>query len=376
MTDGAAQSVAVALLTWFDSRTRDIPWRSETDSYRIWVCEVMAQQTRIQTVRDRLPDFLSAYPTLESLADSDQDDLLRAWEGLGYYARARNLRRAARKVVECGATELPTEAADLRLLPGIGRYTAGAVASIAFGRPEPAVDGNARRVLSRLFDIERPTMTVLEDRARMLITQADTGFDGDRPSRAGLLNQALMDLGGEVCTPRSPNCELCPIKSHCLAFERGTVAERPPRKQRKPLPHHDIAVAIIQQNGRMFIQRRPDDGLLGGLWEFPGGKVEPGESPEQAVIREVAEETSMQIRLVGALDPVDHAYSHFRITLYAFHAEIESSITATETFSTDQVAGSKRWILPEELDAYAFPTANRKLLVGLGSLPGSTSPEV
>jgi len=376
MTDGAAQSVAVALLTWFDSRTRDIPWRSETDSYRIWVCEVMAQQTRIQTVRDRLPDFLSAYPTLESLADSDQDDLLRAWEGLGYYARARNLRRAARKVVECGATELPTEAADLRLLPGIGRYTAGAVASIAFGRPEPAVDGNARRVLSRLFDIERPTMTVLEDRARMLITQADTGLDGDRPSRAGLLNQALMDLGGEVCTPRSPNCELCPIKSHCLAFERGTVAERPPRKQRKPLPHHDIAVAIIQQNGRMFIQRRPDDGLLGGLWEFPGGKVEPGESPEQAVIREVAEETSMQIRLVGALDPVDHAYSHFRITLYAFHAEIESSITATETFSTDQVAGSKRWILPEELDAYAFPTANRKLLVGLGSLPGSTSPEV
>ncbi len=367
MTDGAAQPVAADLLTWFASRTRDIPWRSETDSYRIWVCEVMAQQTRIQTVRDRLPDFLSAYPTLESLADSNQDDLLRAWEGLGYYARARNLRRAARKIVECGGTELPTEAADLKLLPGIGRYTAGAVASIAFGRPEPAVDGNARRVLSRLFDIERPTMAVMEDWARMLITQADTGLDGDRPSRAGLLNQALMDLGGEVCTPRSPSCELCPIESHCLAFERGTVAERPPRKQRKPLPHHDIAVAIIRQNGRLFIQRRPDDGLLGGLWEFPGGKVEPGESPEQAVVREVAEETGMQIRLMGALDSVDHAYSHFRITLYAFHAEIESSTTATETFSADQVVGSKRWILPEELDVYAFPTANRKLLVGLGS---------
>lgn len=376
MTDSAAQPAAADLLTWFASHSRDIPWRSETDSYRIWICEVMAQQTRIQTVRDRLPGFLATYPTLESLANADRDELLRAWEGLGYYARARNLHRAAKQIVETGGTRLPSEVAELNLLPGIGRYTAGAVASIAFGRPEPAVDGNARRVLSRLFDIERPTMTILEDRARELIAAADAGLDGHGPSRAGLLNQALMDLGGEVCTPRSPSCDTCPIESHCLAFKRGTVAERPPRKPRKPIPHHDIAVAMIRLNGRLFIQRRPEDGLLGGLWEFPGGKVEPGESPEQAVIREVVEETGMHIRLVGGLDLVDHAYSHFRITLHAFHAEIETPSTATELCNVSQTVGSKRWILPEELDAYAFPTANRKLLAGLESGAGVASPEV
>lgn len=376
MMGGATPRTAADLLAWFDSRTRDIPSRSETDSYRIWVCEVMAQQTRIQTVRERLPDFLAAYPTLESLADSDQDELLRAWEGLGYYARARNLRRAARQIVESGETRLPDEAGALRLLPGIGRYTAGALASIAFGRPEPAVDGNARRVLSRLFDIERPTPARLEARARELIAEADVELSGDGPSRAGLLNQALMDLGGEICTPRSPGCDCCPINAHCLALKRGTVPERPPRKQRKPVPHHHIAVAIIWRNGRLFIQRRPDDGLLGGLWEFPGGKVEPGESPEQAAVREVAEETGMRIRLQESLGKVDHAYSHFRITLHAFHAQIDVPGKASPVDAAESVNRERRWVLPKELDAYAFPTANRKLLVGLADRNRSTSAEV
>lgn len=373
MTGGATAHTAADLLAWFDSRTRDVPSRSETDSYRIWVCEVMAQQTRVQTVRERLPGFLAAFPTLESLAESDQDDLLRAWEGLGYYARARNLRRAARQIVESGETRLPDEASALRLLPGIGPYTAGALASIAFGRPEPAVDGNARRVLSRLFDIERPTMARLETRARELIAEADVELSADSPSRAGLLNQALMDLGGEICTPRSPACDSCPINAHCLALKRGTVLERPPRKKRKPVPHHDIAVAIIWRNGRLFIQRRPDDGLLGGLWEFPGGKVEPGESPEQAAVREVAEETGMRIRLQESLGTVDHAYSHFRITLHAFHAQIEVPSKASPVDGAESSNRGRRWVLPEELDAYAFPTANRKLLIRLADRNRSVS---
>lgn len=373
MTGGATPRTAVDLLAWFDSRTRDVPSRSETDSYRIWVCEVMAQQTRVQTVRERLPDFLAAFPTLESLAESDQDDLLRAWEGLGYYARARNLRRAAMQIVESGETRLPDEVSALRLLPGIGPYTAGALASIAFGRPEPAVDGNARRVLSRLFDIERPTMATLEIRARELIAEADVGLSADGPSRAGLLNQALMDLGGEICTPRSPGCDCCPINAHCLALKRGTVPERPPRKKHKPVPHHDIAVAIIWRNGRLFIQRRPEDGLLGGLWEFPGGKVEPGESPEQAAVREVAEETGMRIRLQESLGTVDHAYSHFRITLHAFHAQIEVASKASPVDGAESLNSGQRWVLPEELDAYAFPTANRKLLNRLADRNRSVS---
>lgn len=376
MTSDATPRRAADLLAWFAARTRDVPGRFETDPYRIWVCEVMAQQTRIRTVRERVPEFLAAYPTLESLAESDPDELLRAWEGLGYYARARNLRRAARQLIERGETRLPSETAALRLLPGIGPYTAGALASIAFGRAEPAVDGNARRVLARWFDLENPTMAVVEDRARMLIAEADAGLVEDEPSYAGLLNQALMDLGGEVCTPRSPTCDVCPLETHCLALERGTVSERPPRKQRRTLPHQQIAVAIIWRDERLFIQRRPDDGLLGGLWEFPGGKIEPGESPEQAAVREVAEETGLRVRLLESAGTVNHAYSHFRITLHAFHAEIEESSPALQAGELGSRVGRRRWVLPEELDDYAFPTANRKLLVAMGDRRARTSAEV
>ena len=378
MTHDATPRRATDLLAWFAAHRRDVPGRSETDPYRIWICEVMAQQTRIQTVRERVPEFLSTYPTLESLAESDPDELLRAWEGLGYYARARNLRRAARQLIEQGENRLPSEVAALRKLPGIGPYTAGALASIAFGKAEPAIDGNVRRVLSRLFDIEQPTLALLEARAKELITEADAGLGKDESSHAGLLNQALMDLGGEVCTPRSPTCDVCPFETHCLALERGTESERPPRKRRKTIPHQHIAVAIIWRDGHLFIQRRPDEGLLGGLWEFPGGKVEPGESPQQAAVREVAEETGLRIRLLESAGTVNHAYSHFRITLHAFHAEIEGSNAAPRASDTDtQLDGSgRRWVLPEELDNYAFPTANRKLLAAMGEARGRISAEV
>ena len=219
-------------------------------------------------------------------------------------------------------------------------------------------------------------MATLEAHARELIAEADRGLADDSPSRAGLLNQALMDLGGEVCTPGSPTCELCPLATHCLALERGTIPDRPPRRQRKPIPHHDIAVAMIWQAGQLFIQRRPENGLLGGLWEFPGGKVEQGESPEQAAVREVEEETGWQIRLLEPLRPIDHAYSHFRITLYAFHAEIEGSSKSVQACDVDPDVDGRRWVFPEDLDNYAFPTANRKLLVGLGDSQGIASAEV
>jgi len=358
---GRPAETAAALLAWFHSRDRDVPWRDETDPYRIWVCEVMAQQTRIQTVRERLPAFFDAYPTIESLAASNLDELMRAWEGLGYYARARNLRRAARRLVEesgPGDPRLPTTAAGLRELPGIGPYTAGALASIAFGRPEPAVDGNARRVLSRLFDLEHPTATALDVAARALIAAADAAH-GETASRAGELNQAIMDLGGEICTPRSPDCGDCPVAEHCLALVHGTVAERPPRRTRARTPHHDIAVALVwRDDGRLLIQRRPPEGLLGGLWEFPGGKVRPAEKAEDAAIRETHEETGLEIRVRGPAGRVDHAYSHFRITLHAFHAEpVGGRLSAGEQ--------PRAWVRVEELADYAFPAANRRILDGL-----------
>lgn len=384
---GRAGLVATALLDWFAVRARDVPWRDEPDPYRVWVCEVMAQQTRMRTVRERLPEFFAAYPSLESLAASKPDELMRAWEGLGYYARARNLRRAAGRLVqaargvsaqgeategEATAARLPSTVNALLELPGVGPYTAGAVASIAFGRPEPAVDGNARRVLSRLLDIENPTATRLDRAARALIAAADRqaveaatpepiADTSGRSSRAGDLNQAIMDLGGEICTPRSPRCEVCPVSTWCLARSRGTVAERPPRRNRPPLPHHDIGVTLVwRDDGRLFIQRRPAEGLLGGLWEFPGGKVQQGESPEAAAVRETREETGLEVKLRAPAGRVEHSYSHFRITLHAFHAER----TGGRLRDGKQ---PRAWVSPARLREYAFPAANRRILDGLES---------
>lgn len=375
-----------ALLHWFASRSRNVPWRGERDPYRIWVSEVMSQQTRLKTVRERAPGFFAEYPSIEALAESTLDDLLKAWEGLGYYSRARSLRRAAillrdRARATGQAAALPTTAAELRDLPGIGPYTAGAVASMAFGRAEPAIDGNARRVLSRLFDVERPVPRVLDEKARSLIDAADdraTGAGaGDRgPGRslASRVNQAIMDLGGTVCTPRDPDCDACPVSTHCLALARGTVALRPPPRSRAPRPHVDVAVAIVRRgDGRLFVQRRPEEGLLGGLWEFPGGKIEPGETARAAAVRETREETGLEIRITGAAGAVDHAYSHFTVSLHAFHAALADDgadgADGADGNVRGRCAGPVAWIEAGELAGLAMPTANRRLLeqAGLGS---------
>lgn len=352
MTDRAGE-LARRLLEWYRPRERDVPGRGESDPYRVWVAEVMAQQTRISTVRDYYGDFLERFPDPRSLAEAELDEVLKLWEGLGYYARARNLHRAAREVVEEYGGELPRDPAELRSLPGVGPYTAGAVASIAFGEPVPAVDANARRVLSRLHDLESPGRSGLEARARELLEAA--------PDAAGELNQAVMDFGGEVCTPRDPSCGICPLSDACLALERGTVDRRPPATPRREIPHHDIAVGLVWRDGRLLIARRPPEGLLGGLWEFPGGKVEDGESTEEAVRRELREEMAVEVEVRDLLDRVDHAYSHFRITLHAHHALLREGTPRAAT------ATAWRWVEPSGLEDFAFPAANVRLIEALRS---------
>lgn len=340
---------AAALVGWYRGRERDVPWRDESDPYRILVAEVMAQQTRITTVRDYYGDFLERFPDVETLAGADQQDVLKAWEGLGYYARARRLHRAARQVMERHGGELPGSADGLRELPGVGPYTAGAVASMAFGEAEPAVDGNVRRVLSRLFDLADPTPARLEAAARRLLEAA--------PGDPAALNQALMDLGGEICTPRAPSCGDCPAAGSCLAVERGTVDERPPARPRRSIPHRRVAVGVVwDAAGRVLVQRRPPDGLLGGLWEFPGGKVEDGESPREAVRREMREEVAVVVEVTGTLEAVEHAYSHFRVTLHPFHARI------VEGEPEARSATAWRWMEPDRLDELPLPAANHRIL--------------
>lgn len=336
------------LVDWFRARDRDVPWRGETDPYRVWIIEVMAQQTRIATVRERYGDFLDTFPDVESLANAELDSVLKAWEGLGYYSRARNLHTAAKQVVDHRGGSFPRTPEELRQLPGVGPYTAGAIASLAFGLPEPAVDGNVRRVVARLLDADDPSPGTLDRVVRAMLVAVD--------EPPGEVNQALMDLGGEICTPRKPRCGACPLAARCLSRRRGTQEERPKRKTRTELPHHPIAVAVVRRRGRILICRRPIDGLLGGMWEFPGGKIEPGETPEAAAARELREEMCVEAAIGRPIAIVPHAYSHFRITLHAF----EAAWTAGEPCG--RAASEWRWVKTGELRDYAFPAANRTIL--------------
>ena len=345
---GAARTaVAIRgrLLAWYDTHQRDLPWRQTDDPYRIWVAEVMLVQTQVETVIPYYNCFLERFPDVRTLATADLDDVLKSWEGLGYYARARNLHKAADIVAEQHGGRLPSDAESLRALPGIGQYVAGALLAIAFGQQVLAVDGNVRRVLSRLYDIADPTRAVVRKAGEPLVTE--------RPSD---VNQALMDLGATICTPRSPDCPSCPLETQCLARRGGTIALRPKRQPVRKRPHYDIAVGVIWRDQEVLIAKRPPEGLLGGLWEFPGGKREQGESLEAAVVREVGEELGIEVEPVAKIAAIDHAYSHFEITLHAYHCRYRSG--------TPRPLGCQEhaWVRPGELDRYAFPTANRKLL--------------
>src|SRR5262245_29649256 len=343
-----------ALLAHYDEHRRDLPWRGERDAYRIWVSEVMLQQTRVETVRERYAPFLREFPTIRSLASASEDQVLKAWEGLGYYSRARSLRRAAQNVEAFHGGRLPRSAEALEELPGFGAYTAAAVASIAFGEPVPVVDGNVVRVVARLLAEERD---VTKAAARARIEAAASALLD--PARPGDWNQAVMDLGATLCVPREPRCLLCPIAQFCAARAEGRQDRIPRRRRRAPLPHFDIAAALVWRGGRLLIGRRPSEGLLGGLWEFPGGKVRPGETLAAACAREVLEETGLAIEVVELFSSVEHAYTHFSITLNVFHARVRGGRLRGRGVE------SLRFVPVKDLERYAFPRANRRILDAL-----------
>lgn len=347
-----------ALLDWFDAQKRVLPWRDATDPYRIWLSEVMLQQTRVDQALPYYTRFLEAFPTVEALAAADLNSVLLHWEGLGYYARARNLHRAAKIVVSKHAGRLPPDYHALRALPGIGAYTAGAIASIAFGLPCPAVDGNARRVLSRYFALPTAGAAALRRMASQLL----------EPARSGDFNQALMELGATVCIPHAPRCPSCPVRDGCLAREQGNPAHYPAKRPRAPIPHHDIAAAVvIDKAGRLLIQRRADEALLGGLWELPGGKRKENETLPEACRRELKEELGITVAVGALFMSVKHAYSHFRITLHAFRC------TITDGTPVSAMQLPLRWVPLGSLGKYAFPRANRRILDALAAAPAEDS---
>jgi A/G-specific adenine glycosylase len=316
MSDGEGdwlQEVGRRLLAWAEQGLTPFPWRGERDPYRIWVSEVMLQQTRRDTVVPYYRRFLERFPTLRELAAADPEEVLRVWEGLGYYARARALHAAAREVVQRFGGDLPAERRALLSLPGIGPYTAGAILSLAFGKDEPVLDGNVRRVLCRLAlvagDPRRPEVQrTLWALARAVLV----------PGRAGRTNEALMELGATVCTPRAPRCGACPLLGLCRAQRAGLAEELPARSKRGKLPHRTVTAAVIVEDGRVLVARRPEKDLLGGLWEFPGGTLEPGEELRECLKREISEELGIEIAVGPLLAVIPHAYTHYRITLHVF----------------------------------------------------------
>jgi A/G-specific adenine glycosylase len=351
------------LLAWYEREARDLPWRRTGDPYAIWISEVMLQQTRVETVRERWEPFLARFPDVATLARCREQSVLRAWEGLGYYGRARNLRRAAQAIVSDHGGRIPSTEAELRALPGFGPYTAAAVASIAHDRAAAVVDGNVIRVLARWSgeagDVGRAEVRRRIDglAARLLSRR-----------RPGDWNQALMELGATVCRPRRPRCLLCPLARDCRGRASGDPEALPRKRRRGPVPHHDIAAGLVWRGGRLLIARRPVDGLLGGLWEFPGGKREAGETLEEACIREIWEETGLRVDCTGPFMSIDHAYTHFRITLHLFHCR--SARGRPRPLGCETAL----FVAPERLDAYPFPRANRRALDALARGEGPPPP--
>ncbi|HOT97521.1 MAG TPA: A/G-specific adenine glycosylase [bacterium] len=348
------QRCRAALLAWFGSSARRLPWRENRDPYRVWISEIMLQQTQVKQVMPYFERFLVRFPDVAALAVAPLDEVLKAWEGMGYYARARNLHRAAGRIMGEHSGVFPQEPEAVRALPGVGVYTAAAILSIAFGRPEVVVDGNVARVIARLAALPEEARSAA-GRQKIAALAADF-FD---PGHPGDFNEAMMELGALICTPRSPACAACPVAECCAAQREGDPERYPVRRPSRAKPHHQIAAALIWRGRELLIARRREEGLLGGLWEFPGGKQAPGESLEETAVRETAEEVGLSIRVVAKFMSVEHAYTHFSITLHVFQSLWLSGEPACRACS------DWRWITLEQLRDFAFPRANGRVIEAL-----------
>ena len=349
------RSLQTNLLKWFKRYQRDVPWRRTRDPYRIWLSEVMLQQTQTAKVVPYYVNFLKRFPMIDTLAKAPISQVLKKWEGLGYYARARNLHRAARFLVQNNNGRLPRDYEKLLEIPGIGPYTAAAVGSIAFNLPYAVVDGNVERVLSRLFHLKSSPK---QKEGKRIVAELAQELLPDNQAR--WWNQAVMELGALICTPRRPRCDECPVEKFCLAKQNlNDPSALPVKLPRRALPHNNIVIGLVWKNGRVLIDRRKMDGMLGGLWELPGGKIQNGETHVAALQRELREELAIETEVGDYFMKVDHSYSHFSVTLYAYHCRHIAGVPraiACETW---------RWTRPQDLRRYAFPAANRRIIQSL-----------
>lgn len=353
-TSAEEQHFAARLCDWFERSGRALPWRTDYDPYAVWISEIMAQQTQMGRVVEYFRRWMRRFPDVESLAAAHEDEVLKLWEGLGYYGRARNLLRAARAMAGNGGFPRSPEA--IRALPGVGPYTAGAILSVAYNEPVPAVDANVERVFSRIYDLDKPVklpanQAFIEDRARALIPEG----------RARVFNQALMELGALVCRPKAPECAECPVEPYCRSRTLRLENERPVPGKRQETVYVTVATGALVHEGRVYIQKRRPDDVWPGLWEFPGGGIEAGETPEQAVVREYVEETGVAVRPVHKSCVVKYNYTKFRVTLHCFYLRYADGVRTPACY--EAVEG--RFVTPEQLGEFAFPAGHRRFIDGL-----------
>lgn len=341
-------SLTASLLKWYDAEKITMPWRGDPNPYHIWLSEVMLQQTQIDTVIPYYHRWLKNLPSIETTADASEDFVLKLWEGLGYYARARNFHNACKNLISNGISQVPDSPTEFKQLKGVGDYICAAVQSIAYNHPIPVIDSNVKRLFSRILELEGvPDQYTKKIRSHLL-----NHIPNQRP---GDFNQAMMDLARLICKPRNPNCPVCPINQYCGAYVSDSVNCYPIKKIKKPKPHYDIAVGVIWNGNNLLISKRKSTGLLGGLWEFPGGKIQHNESSEDCVIREIKEELNITVAVVEYISTIQHAYSHFSITMRGYHCQyLEGDPEAIG-------CADWKWLDAKDLDTLPFPKANHKL---------------
>ena len=342
------------LLDWFLKNRRALPWRKNYDPYQVWISEIMLQQTQVKTMLPYFKRWMEVLPMIADVAGAEENKILKLWEGLGYYSRARNIQKAARKIMNEYNGQFPERYEEILALSGVGKYTACAIASIAFNRDLPVVDGNVARVLSRFFFYTK-NVRLPEAEKQMWQWVSEVLPKG----RARDFNQALMEFGALQCTPSVMDCGSCPLQSRCRAYKKGMVEKLPDRGSGKKLQNIKVAIAVIRKNGKVFIQKRPEKGLMAGLWEFPGGKVEKGESSLKALCRELKEETGLTVRNVKKIKTIRHAYTSFKVNLDCFEADYDAGRVSLKA------ASEGRWVEIADLKKYPFPAANVLLVSDL-----------
>ncbi len=332
------------LLNWYDKNKRNLPWRKTRNPYKVWISEIMLQQTQVKTVIPYFNKWMKNYPSLNTLKQANYDDMLKIWEGLGYYSRCQNIYKATQIIDK----SFPKKYEDLISLPGIGDYTAKTILSIAYDRKYVGIDTNLERIGYRQLGLKTKSKRNQNRVTKFLEKNQSIVRPGD-------YNEALMDLGSSVCRANLTFCNQCPISSSCKAYQSSYPTRYPRPKVSKKIPIFDIAVSLIKFDDKILISKRKNTKFLEGLWEFPGGKIEKNESAEKAIIREIKEETNLDIKAPTYLGSIKHQYSHFgvNISLFISHPKSIRKLFMNQDF---------RWIRFDEIDKYALPKANHKML--------------